>query len=174
MNRRTFLAGTALGTVALAGCAGELGNENGSENGNDTGEEAGGDSGTGSGPDATPENNRSRSYRDLSYEITGEGEDLRTGSGLVRGGNNFSLSGSFTVGPEDCFTSDILSISVADGVVDVLVGPVERDDAPEECTGTVIDHGFEVSFRSSVDPDYYLIRAEDYEEGEVVVYDSRF
>ena len=170
MNRRTFLAGTALGTVALAGCAGELG----SENGNDTGEEAGDDSGTGSGPDATPENDRSRSYTDLSYEITGEGEDLRTGSGLTRGGNNFSLSGSFTVGPEDCFTSDILSISVTESAVDVLVGPVERDDAPEECTGTVIDHSFEVSFQSSVNPDRYLIRAEDHEEGEVVIYDSRF
>lgn len=156
MNRRRFLSGTALGAVgAVAGCLHS-----------DDGDGEDGESTT----EPVPQNGET--YRNLTYEITEVDEDVMAGVGHSYAMGQYQLFGSFTVGPEDCYTSAVIDISVTEETAEVLVGPIKKDDAPDECSGRVVEHGFTVSFESEINADQYLLKAEDHEEGEIVVHDS--
>lgn len=159
MNRRRFLSGTALGAVgAVAGCI----------HGGDGGGEDGGDDESTNEP--APQSGVN--YQNLSYEITERGEDVMGSVGHSYVMGQYELFGSFTVGPEDCYTSAVIDVSVTEETAEVLVGPVKKDGAPEECSGPVVEHAFTVSFESDISAEQYLLKAEDHEEGEIVVHDS--
>lgn len=166
---------------AIAGCLhGDDGGTGGDESDDgDGGSSDGGgsssDDGAGSdgGPaTAEPAPREGEDYRNLSYEITEEGEDVSGTVGSIYNTGNYTLMGSLTVGPADCNTSDVVEMAVSEELAEVLVAPVGRDDAPAECSDAVVEHAFQVTFESEFNASRILLKADDYEDGEVVVYDS--
>lgn len=157
MKRRRFLSGTALGALgAVAGCVhGDDGEDGG--NGDSTNEPA-------------PQNGEG--YQNLNYEITEVDDDVQGAVGHSYMMGQYELFGSFTVGPEDCYTSAVVDISITEETAEVVVGPIKKDDAPEECSGRVVEHAFTVSFESEINAEQYLLKAQDHDEGEIVVHDS--
>lgn len=155
MNRRRFLSSTALGAVgAVAGC---LHGDDGSDDGP---------------PEREPAPRSGQNYGNLTYEITEVDDDVQGAVGHSFRFGTYELFGSFTVGPEDCYTSAVVEVSVSEEVAEVLVAPIEKDDAPQECRGTVVEHGFKVAFESEITAQKFLIKAIDNEGDEITVYDS--
>lgn len=165
MCRREFIAygGTAL-TAAVAGCS--------------SGDDGGDDDGDGS--DETEETetpvtapSSGENYENLTYTIDESGEEVSRSSGYSRSMDEYNFFGYLTVGPEDCYTSGVTDVSITEELAEVRVAPVEKDDAPEECSGTVVQHRFTVSMTiPEVDPERRVVIVEDHEDGEKTLYDS--
>lgn len=113
-------------------------------------------------------------YENLTYEIDDVGRDLLEVSGHgVYLEREYQLTGHLTVGPEDCYTSDIESVEVTADRLEVTVTPVELEDRPTECTGDVVEHEFTVALEiTEVHPDRYVLVVDDYEDGLVTVHDT--
>lgn len=113
-------------------------------------------------------------YETLTYEVTEVDEYIFQQVGYTHNAGSYTLNGKLMVGENDCFTSGLTDITVTGELLEVWIQPVERDGAAESCSGPIVEHQFEVRLDYTVpgSVDRILIKADDYEDGEITVYDS--